>query len=726
MKERRHTPLRLLLILPFALQTMGVVGVVGYFSFRNGQAAVQKMTSQLQEAATDQVEQRLDAFFSQPTAAVEANAAAVMLGQLRLEDDQVLRQYLLKQLNIFPHVDGLYWGDETGRFLCICGSPTGEPVEKVVTQSPWRSIYEIDGEGDRQTLLSEDTYDPRQRPWYQSTEQYQALNWSGIYRFTDGSLGITASAPIFDRLNSGEQLMGVAGADLRLEHISKFIREIATTISPNSQVFIVERSGLLVATSLDESVVVEEEGDSSSVNPAQKKTRKSAIAHPQMRGTAQAIQNQLGDFEQIQQAERFSYRGQAPEQTVSQVSESDTAANVSSNTASPNTASANATKNWGDPHNQRQFVQVLPYQDALGLDWLIVVAVPEADFMGDIRANVRATIQLCILALGGSILLSMVIAHVLAAPIHRISQAAHAISSGDLQQTVGGGHTQEVELLARSFNTMVLSLRHSFTALEDANSTLEERVLERTAALEKETDKADRLLLNILPRKIAEQLKQQQQPIAQSFESVSILFADIVGFTPLSSQNSATYVVDLLNQLFCQFDDLVELHQLEKIKTIGDAYMVAAGLPEERGDHGDAIASLALDMLWVFQQFAEQSHLDLDIRIGINSGSAVGGVIGHKKFIYDLWGDAVNVAARMESSSEPNRIQMSAATKIQLHKHRLEKRGEILVKGKGKMTTYWLLGEDGTWPGSKLQERSKLQQRSEFATSSLSRRQSLV
>lgn len=714
MKERRHTPLRLLLILPFALQTMGVVGVVGYFSFRNGQAAVQRMTGQLQEAATDRVEQHLDAFFSQPTAAVEANATAVMLGQLRLEDDRILRQYLLKQLNIFPHVDGLYWGDETGKFLCVCGSPTGEPVEKVVTQFPSRSIYEIDGAGDRQALLSEDTYDPRQRPWYQNTEQHQALNWSSIYPFTDGSLGITASAPIFDQLNSGEQLLGVAGADLRLAHLGEFVREIATTISPNSQVFIVERSGLLVATSLDESVVEEE--TSEQAGAPKKKTRKSAIAHPQIRGTAQAIQNQFGNFEKIQQAQRFSYPAQASSDSpAGEVPESDTAPSAVQNT----------THSWSNPLHQRQFVQVLPYQDARGLDWLIVVAVPEADFMGDIRANVRATIQLCILALGGSILLSMVIAHVLAAPIHRISQAAHAISSGDLQQTVGGGHTQEVELLARSFNTMVLSLRRSFTALEDANSTLEERVLERTAALEKETDKADRLLLNILPRKIAEQLKQKQQPIAQSFDSVSILFADIVGFTPLSSQNSATYMVNLLNQLFCQFDDLVELHQLEKIKTIGDAYMVAAGLPEERGDHGDAIASFALDMLWVFQQFAQHSDLELDIRIGINSGSAVGGVIGHKKFIYDLWGDAVNVAARMESSSEPNRIQMTAATRLQLQKHRVEKRGEILIKGKGKMTTYWLLGEDGSWPGSKLQERSKLQKYSQ-ASMPLSRRQSLV
>jgi adenylate cyclase len=200
-------------------------------------------------------------------------------------------------------------------------------------------------------------------------------------------------------------------------------------------------------------------------------------------------------------------------------------------------------------------------------------------------------------------------------------------------------------------------------------------------------------LLNILPQKIAEQLKRDGNPIARSFEAATILFADIVGFTPLAARHSPTVMVDVLNRLFCEFDNLAEQHQLEKIKTIGDSYMAAAGLPEERPDHAAAIANMALDMQAVLEHFSHDLGQPLQLRIGINSGQVVAGVIGNKKFIYDLWGDSVNVAARMESSGEPGQIQVSQATYLLLQNqgYNLEPRGQIEIKGKGLMTTYWLL-----------------------------------
>ncbi len=212
-------------------------------------------------------------------------------------------------------------------------------------------------------------------------------------------------------------------------------------------------------------------------------------------------------------------------------------------------------------------------------------------------------------------------------------------------------------------------------------------------SLRLEKEKSERLLLNILPEPIANRLKQDSSAIAESFEEVSILFADIVGFTPLSAQMQPIQLVSLLNRIFSEFDQLVDRYQLEKIKTIGDAYMVAAGLPIPRDDHAAAIADLALAMQKSIQDFRTDAGDPIQIRIGINSGVVVAGVIGTKKFIYDLWGDTVNVASRMEAHGEPNTIQVTEATYVRLRdRYQFTKRGTIAIKGRGDMTTYWLQG----------------------------------
>ena len=209
--------------------------------------------------------------------------------------------------------------------------------------------------------------------------------------------------------------------------------------------------------------------------------------------------------------------------------------------------------------------------------------------------------------------------------------------------------------------------------------------------LEKEQKKSEALLLNILPTAIAEQLKEQHQTIAETFNDTSILFADIVGFTILSEQISPEKLVALLNELFSMFDDLAEKHGLEKIKTIGDAYMIVAGLPTPRNDHAEAIAGIALDMRQTIAEYNAASDMSLQIRIGIHSGPVVAGVIGKKKFAYDLWGDAVNTAARMESHGIPNEIQVTQTTYNLLKDTcNFEERGLIEVKGKGSRLLHQL------------------------------------
>ncbi|MGA9377605.1 MAG: adenylate/guanylate cyclase domain-containing protein [Phormidium sp.] len=210
-------------------------------------------------------------------------------------------------------------------------------------------------------------------------------------------------------------------------------------------------------------------------------------------------------------------------------------------------------------------------------------------------------------------------------------------------------------------------------------------------ALRYEQQQTERLLLNILPQKIAQKLKSQPSTIADYFSEVTVMFADIVGFTQLSSRVSPTQLVEMLNEIFSEFDGLVEKHNLEKIKTIGDAYMVVAGLPKPRKDHAIAIAEMALDMQTTIAEYNEETNNFLNMRIGINSGDVVAGVIGTKKFNYDLWGDTVNIASRMESHGLPGKIQITEATYQYLRdRYLFEPRGSIEIKGKGEMLTYFL------------------------------------
>jgi len=216
---------------------------------------------------------------------------------------------------------------------------------------------------------------------------------------------------------------------------------------------------------------------------------------------------------------------------------------------------------------------------------------------------------------------------------------------------------------------------------------------EALTALRAEQEKSEALLLNVLPRPIAERLKAATQRIADHFDAASILFADVVDFTPLSERLPPTEVVGILDRLFSRFDALVERHGLEKVKTIGDCYMASSGVPDPSPDHARRAALLALDMRDLVATSELAGGAGLELRIGINSGPVVAGVIGTKRFLYDLWGDAVNIASRMESHGTPGEIQITRAT-YELLKDEFvcRRRGTIAVKGKGEIETWYLEG----------------------------------
>lgn len=223
---------------------------------------------------------------------------------------------------------------------------------------------------------------------------------------------------------------------------------------------------------------------------------------------------------------------------------------------------------------------------------------------------------------------------------------------------------------------------------------LQRQVIDRQVlALAAEKARAEELLLNVLPSSIAERLKRGQRPIADGFPRVSVLFADIVGFTKMSERVTPVELVDRLNRMFSSFDDLADKLKLEKIKTIGDAYMVAGGLHSHEYDHAQTIAEMALAMQRRALDFGREFGEALSIRIGIHTGPVVAGVIGKRKFIYDVWGDTVNTASRMESHGEPGTVHVTDETRQLLKEmYVLTPRGEITVKGKGVMRTWFLVG----------------------------------
>jgi len=263
-------------------------------------------------------------------------------------------------------------------------------------------------------------------------------------------------------------------------------------------------------------------------------------------------------------------------------------------------------------------------------------------------------------------------------------------------------HDQQVLYLNRlaKANQQITSLNDRLgldnIRLHELNDQLNDEIKRRQKIEEdllKEKAKSEELLLNVLPELIAEQLKKRSGSIANRFDNVTVLFADLANFTQLADNISALELVNILNRIFSCFDRLTDRYGLEKIKTIGDSYLVVGGLPIPRADHASAIANLALDMQQEIKSFYRWNGEPFEMRIGINTGQVVAGVIGLKKFIYDLWGDAVNVASRMESQGIIGEIQVSATTyKLLKQDYVFEARGEIPIKGKGDMFTYLLKG----------------------------------
>ncbi|MDJ1176788.1 hybrid sensor histidine kinase/response regulator [Roseofilum capinflatum] len=428
--------LRLVLIVPFVLQIFAVVGLTGWLSLRNGQEAVNDVAAQLRSELAKRIVQQLDTYLNTPHVVNQINSEAVRLGLLNLEDIPSLERYFFSQMQQFETVSYISLGTEQREYVGVQRKADRSFALEV---SDRRTDYHfetwtLDGNGQRLERVGRiPDYDPRKREWYKTGDRAGKAVWTEIYTyFSTQELALTADLPLYDRQG---KLIGVTAADLTLTHISNFLQSL--DIGKTGQGFIIERSGQLVATSTQEKLFRQEGEEIQRLNVVKSSD---ALTH----ATAQYLLNHFTDFKQIKTLEQLDFKRE----------------------------------------DQRQFLQVFPYQDEFGLDWLIVIVVPESDFMAQIYASRRNTILLCLGALAIAIVLGWYTSHWIAQPILQLAQSSEEMSEGNLEQQVSGGAIAELKTLARAFNRMASELRTSF-------SQLEQRVEERTLELSEAKEAAD-------------------------------------------------------------------------------------------------------------------------------------------------------------------------------------------------------------------------------------------
>ena len=642
-------PLRFVLIIPFVFQIFLAVGLTGLFALRNGRKAVDNLVNQLQEQVTEEVEQHINNHLSLPQQINETNASLIKRNLLDLEDRESVQRHFWNQLQIYgEYTDYIYIGYAEGGFdMATLEDNNKSTIQFSETLAAGKSlIYSAGTNGYPDQYIDSYDYDSRGRPWFKGAVEKRSTFWSNAYLSKQiiPNFATTVSLPIYKK--NGE-LLGVVANDIYLTGISNFLKELK--IGKTGKLFIVENTGFLLGTSTEDPTYFRPDATA----PAEQILANDSSADWIKQSTLY-LESQLGDLNKINEPERFQW------------------------------------KFAGETY----FLLVTPIRNDEGLNWSVISLIPRSDFMAEIEENTRQTIILCVASLFIATISGILTARWISKSVKLVSTTAKDLSEGNLDVKVPTQSLQELDILAQSFNAMSHQLKASFQSLELANLELENRVQERTIELEKEKERSEQLLRNVLPETIAEQLKENQDAIAEHYDEVTILFADIVGFTLLAERLAPLELVNLLNQIFSQFDSLVEELGLEKIKTIGDAYMVAAGLPMHREDHTQVIAQMGLAMLDIIDSYQRENNSDLQIRIGMNTGMVVAGVIGTKKFIYDLWGDTVNVASRMESSGEAGKIQVTQAVHEKLQDiYHLEPRGFVEIKGKGEMQTYWLLSK---------------------------------
>ncbi|MGL5059647.1 MAG: PAS domain S-box protein [Microcoleus sp.] len=453
LKALVKVPIRIVLVVPFALQTFAAVGLTGWLSLRNGQKAVNDVAEKLRAEVTARIQQHINSYIETPHQINQLNLDAIRLGILNPQDSASLQRYFSKQIKTFDRVSYIQFGSEQKEFIGVERLDSGKLQVRKSDKSTDYNLhsYAASQFGETSKLLKiTPNYDPRVRPWYVPPVKARKPAWSKIYTYFDfPKLAITAGQSVY---NDRGQLLGVVATDLLLSHINHFLDSLK--IGKSGQTFIIERSGELVANSTPEQPFIISNGVPQRIAATQSK-------NILIRSTASYLTERFGDLKQIRSSTQLDF-------TIA---------------------------------GKRQFLQVTPLADGRGLDWLIVVAVPEADFMEQINANNRYTLLLCLAALVLTTFIGCQTSRWIVVPIQRLSKAAEALSRGewdgtavDTRLSASADRQDEVGILARSFNVMADQLEESFTTLEER---VESAIADKTKLIESLKKSQQKLALHL-------------------------------------------------------------------------------------------------------------------------------------------------------------------------------------------------------------------------------------
>jgi signal transduction histidine kinase len=496
---RRAVPLKLLLVVPFVLQTFAAVGLVGFLSFRNGQRAVNYLAGQLMSRTSSSVDQHLDSYLAAPHQVTALNADAIRMGVLDVNDRETLSRYFWQQMQVYDlHYIG--FGLETGagggaarynpNFITI-DDWDGQPVDN------WRS-YATDDQGNRTKLVDTLTWNNFEEDWYTEPIAAGGPVWSPVVTINYPDfpyVAVSASRPIY---NGEDQLLGMVAADVHLLSLSEFLGELEA--SQQGSVFILERDGLLLAKSGGEPpFLVEEDGDIQRVAATES-------TDAMVQAVSQQLHHRFGEFGQIETGQMLRL----------------------------------------DLADEPHYVNVTPWQDEFGLDWLVVVGMPESAFMAQINANTRTTVLLCLWALVVTTFLGILTAQRISKPITQLSLATDHLAKGDLSQRLSEGNIKEMNVLTRAFNSMAQQLQTSFQALAKNNELLESRVEARTAELQQALDELQQTQTQMVQ-------SEKMSSLGQLVAGVAHEINNPVNFIHGNLSHTAEYSHDLL--------ELVSLYQ---------------------------------------------------------------------------------------------------------------------------------------------------------------------
>lgn len=577
--------LRSALVVPFTLQILVAVGIVGYLSFKNGQEAVDYLSAQIQEQAQARIRQRLDSYLATPSQINQINLEAIQLGLLKPQDQGNLGRYFWRQMKTFPEISYINIGTEAGEFIGIGREDDGNLYLELMKSGDayWYKRYGLDSQGQTTSQLTSQEYQFKQEHWYKNVASTGRPLWSKIYQWSDRPeiISISASYPI---LGQDRKLVGVLGIDFVLSQVSQFLKTLK--IGKSGRVFVIEKDGLIVASSSAEQAYLMKSGKAQRLNAIQSQD-------PLIRSTAEYLKQRFTDLSQIKNNQAVTFQ---------------------------------------DKQGERLLARVQPWQDDLGLDWLIVTVVPESDFMGQINANTRNTVLLCLAALVSTVISGMYSSRWITRPVLKLNDAANQIAAGNLDQHVDLNdlfQIIEISYLADSFNSMSSQLKASFEILENQKNSFARFFPPEYLRFLDKVDVTDIELGDHISKEMA------------------VMFSDIRSFTTLSEKMSPQENFDFVNAYLRRVSPEIRSHNGFIVKFLGDGMM--AVFPN---GVDDALAA-GVAKSWQVHRYNEKRQaeglLPIDVGIGIHVGHMMVGMVGEYNRIQgDAFSDNVNLTARLE------------------------------------------------------------------------------